>query len=306
MKKSLLLLVSIITLNSFSQENIEVSVNELIKGTLISSAEKSKTNLIIIIAGFGPTDRDGNQASLKNNSLKFLAESIADAKNDVFRFDKRMFAQAKSGKLDEKTLSFEDMIVDVKDIIKYFKANYKYKKIIIAGHSEGSLIGMISANGNADAYISISGPGRPADEIVEEQIAKQAPAMKDEVHNNFVLLKKGQTFENKNFLLASLFRESVQPYLISWIKYNPQVEIKKLKIPTLILNGTKDIQVGVSEAELLKKAKPDAQLEIIENMNHVLKEIKGDDKEGMAAYSNPDLPIIKPLIEKIKNFVSKL
>jgi uncharacterized protein len=283
MKKLLLTLVSIITLNSFSQENIEVSVNDLIKGTLISSTEKSKTNLIILIAGSGPTDRDGNQISAKNNSLKFLAEGIADTKNDVFRFDKRMFAQAKAGKLDEKTLSFEDMIVDVKEVIKYFKANYKYKKIIIAGHSEGSLIGMICANRNADAYISISGSGRPADEIVEEQIAKQAPAMKDEVHNNFALLKKGQTFENKNFLLASLFRESVQPYLISWIKYNPQVEIKKLKIPTLILNGTKDVQVSVKEAELLKKMKPDAQLEIIENMNHVLKEIKGDDKEGMAA-----------------------
>jgi fermentation-respiration switch protein FrsA (DUF1100 family) len=51
--------------------------------------------------------------------------------------------------------------------------------------------------------------------------------------------------------------------MISWLKYNPQDEIKKLKIPTLLLNGTNDLQVSVGEAELLKKSKPDAELVIL-------------------------------------------
>jgi fermentation-respiration switch protein FrsA (DUF1100 family) len=62
--------------------------------------------------------------------------------------------------------------------------------------------------------------------------------------------------------------------MISWLKYNPRNEIKKLKIPTLFLNGTNDLQVSVGEAELLKKSKPDAELVIIDAMNHVFKEIK--------------------------------
>jgi uncharacterized protein len=306
MKKILFTFVTLLSISVFSQEKLDLTINPLIKGTLISKSEKNKTNLTIIIAGSGPTDRDGNQATMKNNSLKFLAEAIVNPKNDVFTFDKRILAQMAAGKLDEKNLVFADMITDVQDIIKYFRANYKYKKIIIAGHSEGSLVGMIAANGNADAFISLSGPGRPADVVVEEQIAKQAPTMVDEVHKNFEILRTGKTFENKNTMLDALFRESVQPYLISWMKYNPQDEIKKLKIPALIVNGTKDIQVSVTDAELLKKANPNAKLEIITNMNHILKEIKGDNNENMASYANPNLPVINELITKINAFIGSL
>jgi len=131
---------------------------------------------------------------------------------------------------------------------------------------------MIAAAGNADGYISIAGPGRPIDIIIAEQIERQAPTLKEEVQNNFEILKKGETFQLKNQMLASIFRESLQPYIISWMKYNPTEEIKKLRIPVLLINGTKDLQVQVLDAELLKKAKPDAKLEIITDMNHVLKE----------------------------------
>jgi fermentation-respiration switch protein FrsA (DUF1100 family) len=107
-------------------------------------------------------------------------------------------------------------------------------------------------------------------------------------------------------MLASLFRESVQPYMISWIKYNPQNEIKKLQIPVLLINGTKDLQVTVSEAELLKKAKPEAKLVIIENMNHIFKEIKGDDAENMKSYSDPNLPVTEKLVTAINLFIKSL
>ena len=91
--------------------------------------------------------------------------------------------------------------------------------------------------------------------------------LKEEVEKNLATLKNGNTFELKNQMLASLFRASVQPYMISWIKYNPQTEIKKLQIPSLLINGDKDIQVSVQDAQLLQQAKPNAQLHIISNMN---------------------------------------
>ena len=191
-------------------------------------------------------------------------------------------------------------------VVTFFKTQKKYNHIIIAGHSEGSLIGIIAADKNADAFISLAGAGRTIDLIIEDQIAKQAPSLKAETHDYLALLKKGQTFELKNQMLASLFRESVQPYMISWIKYNPQEEIKKLTIPVLIVNGTKDIQVEVSEAELLKQAKPEAKLSIIENMNHIFKEIKGDKTENMASYTNPDLPVSKALIDTMTQFITSL
>ena len=106
-------------------------------------------------------------------------------------------------------------------------------------------------------------------------------------------------------MLASLFRESVQPYMISWIKYNPQEEIKKLQLPILIINGTKDIQVPPSDAELLHKANPKSTLKIIENMNHIFKEIKVDE-DNVKSYSDPKLPVIPELIEVMTSFINSI
>ena len=279
----------------------------MLNGSLYTpNQQNKKLNLVILIAGSGPTDRDGNQMGLSNNSLKLLAEALANNGIAVYSYDKRIFAQMASGKLDEASLSFDNFIDDAKAVIQYFKNQKKYHNITVAGHSEGALIGMVAANGNADAYISIAGAGRPIDEVLLEQIEKQAPFLKEEVQKNLETLKSGSTFELKNQMLASLFRASVQPYMISWIKYNPQTEIKKLQIPTLLINGDKDIQVSVQDAQLLQQAKPEAQLKIIPNMNHVFKEIKGDDAENKAAYTNPDLPISMELSSIITTFIASL
>lgn len=312
MRKIFISLFIIVSTSSFSQvtaaftkENIKV--NSLLNGSLYTPIQQSKKlNLVILIAGSGPTDRDGNQMGLSNNSLKLLAEALANNGIAVYSYDKRIFAQMASGKLDEASLSFDNFIDDAKAVIQHFKNQKKYNSITVAGHSEGALIGMVAANGNADGYISIAGAGRPIDEVLLEQIEKQAPFLKEEVQKNLETLKNGTTFELKNQMLATLFRASVQPYMISWIKYNPQTEIKKLQIPTLLINGDKDIQVSVQDAQLLQQAKLNAQLHIIPNMNHVFKEIKGDDAENKAAYTNPDLPISIELSSIITTFIRSL
>ena len=312
MKKLLFALLLIVPTAIFSQntplfttENI--AVNTLLNGTLYTPIKQTKlTNLVILIAGSGPTNRDGNQFGMTNNSLKLLAESLVKNGIAVYSYDKRIFAQMAAGKLDEASLSFDNFIDDAKAVVLYFKNQKKYHSITIAGHSEGALIGMVAANGNADAYISIAGAGRPIDEVLLEQIGKQAPFLKEEVEKNLATLKSGNTFELKNQMLASLFRASVQPYMISWIKYHPQNEIKKLQIPSLLINGDKDIQVSVQDAQLLQQAKPDAQLQIIPNMNHIFKIIQGDDAENKASYTNPELPISTELTSIITTFIRSL
>ena len=315
MKKHLLLLCFFVTSLVYSQvkavkpsfDKKEIAINTLINGSLYSPIKKAKKpNLVILIAGSGPTDRNGNQAGMTNNSLRYLAEGLAKNGIATFSYDKRIFALMASGTVNEATLSFNDFIMDAKNVFTHFKNQKKYNKIIIAGHSEGSLLGMVAANNNADAFISIAGAGRSIDAVIVEQIEKQAPFLKDEVIKDFEILKSGKTFELKNEMLASLFRTSVQPYMISWLKYSPQEEIKKLKIPTLIVNGTKDLQVSVSEAELLKKALPTAELVIIDSMNHVFKEINGDTTENMKSYSDPELPIAVPFLNTITRFIKAL
>ena len=310
MKKSIVLLLILFSNSIFSQEkksaNQEIEINTLIKGTLFSPENvTSKTKLVILIAGSGPTNRSGNQVGMQNNSLKFLAEGLAQNGFAVFSYDKRIFAQMINKTMDEKTLSFEDFINDAKDVVTYFKAQKKYAKIIIAGHSEGSLIGMVAAKDNVDGYVSLAGAGRPIDEVISEQVAKNSPTLKEATATDFAILKEGKTFENKNPMLASLFRESIQPYMISWIKYNPQDEIKKLQIPILIINGTKDIQVPPSDAELLHKANLKSTLKIIDNMNHIFKEIKVDE-DNIKSYSDPKLPVMPELIQLITTFINSI
>jgi hypothetical protein len=235
MKKLILALIWLTFSFSYSQnENVkktEVDVNSLIKGTLFYAENtEKKPNLVILIAGSGPTDRNGNQkATGENNSLKFLAESITDQKTSVFSYDKRILQQLKMGTVDEKSARFDDLLTDACDVFNYFKSQNTYGKIYFAGHSEGSLVGMVASNtAKANGFISLAGPGRPIDVVLAEQIAKNASILEEDSKVIIAALKRGETVKITNPFLTSLFRESVQPYLISWMKYNPQEEIQKL------------------------------------------------------------------------------
>ena len=303
MKLSILL--SLICIGAFAQEKnygtTLVSIDQEIQGTLLSPKKQNNTPLAILIAGSGPTDRDGNQAHLKNNSLKYLAEGLAEKEISVFRYDKRIIAQMNKGTVQEDKLTFEDGVNDALLVVNYFKK--KYKNIIIIGHSEGALIGILVAQKTpVSKLISLSGAGSNSATLIEEQIKKNAPQLKEEAQRVLNLLKKGEQIENISPYLAPVFRKSVQPYLISWFKYDPTKEITKMKIPVFIIQGTNDLQVERKEAQLLKEAQPKAQLLFVEGMNHILKEVKTIE-ENQQSYLNPDIPTSPKLIEAIAQFI---
>lgn len=288
----------------FTESSLNIPTNSVtINGTLLTPVSVEKIELAILIPGSGPTDRDGNNVAMKNNSLKFLAEGLASNNIATYRFDKSVLSYSIADKEKISSLTFEVFIDEAKAVINHFKNTNNYSKIIIAGHSQGSLVGIIASENNIDGFISIAGAGRTIDEILVEQIEKQAPYLKDETVRVLTELKKGNTVEKVNPILSSLFNKTAQPFLISWIKYNPQNELKKLTIPILIINGTKDIQVNSSEAELLHASNSTSELILIENMNHIFKEIKGDVNENMTSYANPDLPIMETLITSIVEFI---
>jgi len=308
-----ILIFSLISFLTFSQENnytetiVNISTESVtISGTLLKPISEEKAALVIIIPGSGPTDRDGNNTQLKNNSLKYLAEDLITQQIATYRFDKSVLSYSNEDLEKLNALTFDIFIDEAKSIINHFKNSKNYSKIIVAGHSQGSLVGIIASKNNADGFISLAGTGRTIDENMIEQIGKQAPFLKTECAKILDQLKKGEIVENVNPMLNSLFRKSVQPFLISWIIYNPQEEIKKLAIPVLIIQGTKDIQVSNLDAELLHKANKNSQLNLIENMNHIFKEIKGDLTENMGSYTNPNLPIMKELTNNIVTFVNEI
>lgn len=266
--------------------------------------------LVLLIAGSGPTDMDGNSAmaGMKNNSLKYLAEDLARRGIASLRFDKRGIASSAAAGKDEYSMRFDDGIKDVRGWIDLLSRDRHLTGIYIAGHSEGALVGMIATQNNpkVKGYISMAGAGRPLSDLLEEQMSAQPEVIRKMVVSINDSLKAGKLVPNVPLGLQVLFRSSVQPYLISSYKYNPQEEIKKLTVPVLLLQGKTDIQVTVKDAELLKQALPSAEIHLIDDMNHVLKDCTTLDRQKqMAIYSNPDLPVNGNLLLFIEKFVKK-
>ncbi|MGJ8666672.1 MAG: alpha/beta hydrolase family protein [Patiriisocius sp.] len=283
----------------------DISVSPLIDGTILTPKSEEKIPLVIIIGGSGPTDRNGNQQMMENNSLRFLAEGLYKNNIASFRYDKRIVKQMKNKTISEESTRFDYFIKDAVDVFNYFKKADAFSKIYILGHSQGSLVGMVAAQQGADGFISIAGAGQPIDEVIVDQLQNQAPGLTENARTAFAEMKQNGTTSNYSPGLASIFRPSIQPFINSWMKYNPQEEISKLNVPVFIINGDKDLQVQVSEAAQLQEAKLDAQFLIVPKMNHVLKEIEGNDMENQKSYNDYKMPVAPALIEEIVRFIEE-
>jgi len=273
-------------------------------GTLTTPKKFTKIPVALIIAGSGPVDRDGNIPGMKDSSYKVISEQLLKSGIATLRFDKRGIAESMAAGKNEIDIHFDDYINDAKGWVQMLKQDKRFSKVIIIGHSEGSLIGMVAAT-IADEYISIAGAGQTIDKIIKIQLSTQPKFVKDIVLPILDSLVKGKTVTNVNPMVASMFGPSVQPYIISWIKYDPQVEISKLKIPVLILQGTKDLQITVEDAKRLSIANPKASLVLIKNMNHLFRIVEGDSQANLNTYGDPSIPITDKLTKSITDFILK-
>lgn len=178
--------------------------------------------------------------------------------------------------------------------------------MLVVGHSEGALLGLLAARqAPIDGYVSLAGAGRAVGVVLREQLRRQLDdasfAQADQV---ITQLEAGRIVTDLPDLpeLAALFRPSVQPYLISWMSHEPTGELQQLEAPVAILQGTTDLQVSTLDAQLLSAARPDAELSLIEGMNHVLKLASGDLAQQLPAYTDPLLPVVPALLDLLAVF----
>ena len=283
--------------------SIETGTGKL-EGTLLTGDLKSSKTVALIIAGSGPTNRDGNNPTMINNSLKMLASELAKVGISSLRYDKRGVGKSSSAGLKEVDLRIDNYINDASSWIEYLNNLSRFNKIVVIGHSEGSLIGMVaSQKKNVDKFISIAGPGQPIDQTIREQLKAQPPFVLEQSTPILDKLLQGKTVENVPAFLNSLFRPSVQPYMISWFKYDPQKEISKLNMPVLIVQGSTDIQVSLKDADKLAAANKNADKVVIQKMNHIFKEAVIDRQANLKTYNQPELPIKSELVKAIGEFV---
>ncbi|MYN10516.1 alpha/beta hydrolase [Pseudoduganella aquatica] len=281
-----------------------------VQGTLMVPLPLGCAPVALIIAGSGPTDRDGNSklAPGANNSLKMLAQALAEAGIASVRYDKRGIGASARAAASEAQLRFETYSGDAAAWVHQLRQEGRYSSVTVIGHSEGSLIGMLAARAaKADGFISLSGPAERASLLLRRQLDSKLPAELAQANDRILsALESGKRPATLPTELQAIYRPSVQPYMISWFKYVPSQEFAKLRMPALIVQGTTDIQVGAEQATLLHKANPASRLVLADGVNHVLKRVPADMGQQMASYSNPALPLAPAVAGAAIDFIHGL
>ena len=282
----------------------------MLKGTLTQPAAPAGY-AALIIAGSGPTDRDGNSASLpgKNDCLKMLAAGLARAGIASLRFDKR--GVGASAATPERELRLETFVEDGYDWLERLADLGPYRQISIIGHSEGALIGaLVAARAPVAGFVSLEGAGMTAQDTLLRQLRAQLTGPPLEAVEDIVgRLAAGRRVDPlpqavaSEPALAAMFRPTVQPYLISWFRYDPAAVLARLDMPVLVVQGQNDLQVGFEDADRLAAANPRATRLLVDGMNHVLKEVPADRAANIAAYSRPDLALATGLVPALVSFL---
>lgn len=281
----------------------------VIEGTLmLPDTGTAPFSVALIIAGSGPTDRNGNSTvGLRTDAYRELATGLAERGIATLRYDKRGIGASHAAGQREVDLRFENYVDDAVRWVDTLRADPRFRTVTVIGHSEGSLIGMLAApKAKADGFVSLEGAGFPAADILRTQLkGKLPPKLTAESDRILAGLEKGETTDSVPASLLTLYRPSVQPYLISWFRYDPAKEIAKLRMPVLIVQGTHDVQVSVDDAHRLAGADPHATFLLVDGMTHVLKDAPAGLAAQKAAYTDPSLPLDAKLVPAIASFIAR-
>ena len=291
-----------------SPVKLETKTGTLHGTLLMPPGTSGPVPVALIIAGSGPTDRDGNTPLLpgKNNSLKLLGEALAKNGIASLRYDKRGIAGSAGAAAKESDLRFTTYVDDAVEWLEWLRRDSRFSRRIAIGHSEGSLIGMMAAQRSPVSHVvSLAGAGRPIGKVLDEQLARALPAeLLADARRILAELEAGRMVDSVPPPLLVVFRPSVQPYMISWLPIDPAQELGRLTVPVLVVQGTTDIQASTADAERLAKGQPNATLEMVEGMNHVLKEVR-EAGQQTASYSDATLPLHPRLAESITKFIGR-
>jgi len=246
-----------------------------LSGTLGLPAGTGPWPVVLLIAGSGPTDRDGNSALLPEATghMKRLAEALAEQGLASLRYDKRGLGGSEHPGLREDDLRFRHLVDDAVALAARLGQDPRLGSLLLAGHSEGALIAALAARDvrRSAAVVSISGAGQKASELIRAQLRGRLPELLE-----ITALAALDALAAEHLVgeppeaLKLLFRPSVQPYLVSWFRYDPAEVVADLPQPVLLVHGSADQQVPPGHAAILHAARPDARLLMVDGMDHLL------------------------------------
>lgn len=283
-----------------------------LRGTMLVPGEGQGSDIVLIIPGSGPTDRDGNSPQgLQASTYRLLAEGLAANGVASVRIDKRGMFASSAATADANAVTIADYADDVRSWISTIRERTSARCVWLLGHSEGGLVALAATNQTEYicGLILVSTAGRPLGDVLREQlisIPAYAPLL-DEALAATAALEQGQRFDTKdmNPVLLPLFRSQVQDFLVEAFSYDPAALLAAYEEPILILQGERDIQISVEDADRLSKANPKAEIILLPDTNHLLKSVTSSDRAAnVATYANQHLPLAPGVIEAIERFLT--
>jgi pimeloyl-ACP methyl ester carboxylesterase len=280
-------------------------------GTLLDP--DAKAPLVLLIPGSGPTDRDGNNPlGVAGGPYRQLAEALAAKGIATLRIDKRGLFGSKAAQADPNAVTTADYAADVQAWSKVARARTGRACIWLLGHSEGGLVALQAAQSPVGicGLILVSSVGRPMGAVLREQLranpanAPLLPAADAAIAS----LEAGKRIDATQLPvpLQTLFPDRLQGYWIDLLSHDPARLVAAVKLPVLILQGTRDIQVSVADAEALHRAQPKATLTLLPGINHVLRPVASDDRAAnLATYRDATLPISPSVADAVATFVGR-
>ena len=282
-----------------------------LEGTLLEAGKSAP--VVLIIPGSGPTDRDGNNPlGVTAAPYRLLAEALAAKGVSSARIDKRGMFGSKAAVADANKVTIADYAADTHNWVDAIHKRTGAKCVWVLGHSEGALVALASAQ-NPDGMcgvILVSGAGRRMSDIIREQLRANpanAPVL-DSAMAAIDSLEQGRHVDVTDMhpALQRLFAPQVQDFLIDMFRQDPAKLAAAVKLPMLIVQGERDVQVSVADAKALATAQPKARLVLIPAMNHVLKDVGSDDRAAnVATYADPSLPVDSTAVDAIASFVKR-
>lgn len=268
--------------------------------------------IVLIIPGSGPTDRDGNNPmGVTAAPYRLLAEGLAAKGVSSVRIDKRGMFGSKAAFADPNAVTIADYATDVRNWVASIRERTGARCVWLLGHSEGGLVAITTAQqqGGICGVILVAAPGRKLGVVIREQLnanPANAPLIESAIaalHE----LESGRRVDTAgmNPALLTLFAPQVQPFLIDLLAQDPAKLAASVRLPMLIVQGGRDVQVSPADFDALRKAQLHAKSVLVPNMSHVLKTVEGEDRAAsLATYSDPSLPISADLVDSIADFVT--
>jgi hypothetical protein len=280
-----------------------------LEGTLARPRAGGRVPVAVIVAGSGPTDRNGNAAGLRSNAYAQLAWRLAERGVASLRYDKRVLPSAR-GAFDPSALTFDDLAADLAAAARSLQGDQRFAEVVIIGHSEGGALAIRAVKNGLEVsgLALVSTAGRTLTAILHEQLGRQVdPATLARFDTAMTRYLAGEDPGEVPAPLMPLFLPANRRYTQTVAEFDPVAELAATTLPVLILQGAADIQVRVADAEALQRARSDALLAVLPATNHVLKVVTDTTIAAqLPAYQDPTIPIVPRLIDELVSWISVL